>query len=342
VPKVTFYGVRGSCPCSDAGMGRYGGATSCVAVDAGDGMPPVVLDLGTGCRKLGDELLAKYFPCEGPPAGAPPSEPELGAFDESWLADGPSFHRHFRPHARPPARPALEINAFVTHLHFDHVQGLPFFGPALRDDTRVSIYGPRQTGISLGDALSTLVQPPYFPVELDEMPAELCFFEVGDGVVELGDTRVRVREVPHLGVTVGYRVEMGGTSIAYISDHQAPAEDGRVMWTVDDAVLALCDGADLVVHDAQFTDEEFAVRGHWGHSTAAYAVHVAREAGARRLALFHHDPTHDDGALDLVGAETEALATAAGLDELIVAAEGTSIELVTRAAGAVGSPPATL
>ena len=323
MPKVTFYGVRGSCPCSDGHMARYGGATSCVAVEVDEATPPIVLDLGTGCRRLGDELLARYFPCAPPPAGAPPH------------AEG-----HHAAHPRPPASPSLEVHAFVTHLHFDHVQGLPFFGPALRSDTRVSIYGPRQTGISLGQAFERFVQPPYFPVELGELPAELCFFEVGDGAVELGSTRVVVREIPHLGVTVGYRIEHAGTSIAYLSDHQAPADGSKVRWAVDEAVLELCSGVDLLVHDAQFTDDEFALKGHWGHSTPAYAVHVAREAGARRLVLFHHDPTHDDGDLDLLGAEAGALASAAGLEDLIVAAEGVSIQLEARRPSAVGSRPA--
>ena len=134
-----------------------------------------------------------------------------------------------------------------------------------------------------------------------------------------------VREVPHVGLTVGYRVEVGGVSVAYVSDHQAPATDGAVSWTVSESVLDLCDGADLLIHDAQYTEEEFSVKAHWGHSTLAYAVHVAKEAGAKRLALFHHDPTHDDRTLDMLGEAAEDSVSGGALDAIIVAAEGTTV-----------------
>jgi ribonuclease BN (tRNA processing enzyme) len=137
---------------------------------------------------------------------------------------------------------------------------------------------------------------------------------------------VIVREVPHVGLTVGYRVETDGVSVAYVSDHQAPAEDGAVIRTVSESVLELCDGVDLLIHDAQYTNEEFAVKAHWGHSTLAYAAHVAREAGARRLALFHHDPTHDDATLDSFGREAD-LWVDGRLEEIVMAAEGSSITL---------------
>src|ERR1019366_3595466 len=123
-----------------------------------------------------------------------------------------------------------------------------FFGPALRPDTRVTVYGPRQPGIALSKVFASFIRPPYFPVGLEELPAELCFFEVGDGEVKLGSAKVIVREVPHVGLTVGYRVEVDGVSIAYVSDHQAPAEGGEVRWNVSERVLELCDGADLLIH----------------------------------------------------------------------------------------------
>ena len=316
-------------------MIRYGGATSCVAIDPDDGGVPIVLDLGTGARRLGEHLLARYFPHGGLPGGAPPTAESLDlAFDAGFgLDDAPPDPQ---PHPRPLADPVLEVNVFATHLHFDHIQGLPFFGPALRPDTRVAVYVPRQPGITLSQVFASFIRPPYFPVGLKELPGELCFFEVGDGEVKLGPARVIVREVPHVGLTVGYRVEVDGVSIAYVSDHQAPAAGGKVGWSVSASVLELCDGADLLIHDAQYSDEEFAVKAHWGHSTLAYAMHVAREAGARRLALFHHDPTHDDAVLDSFGRAAESSELTGSLEAIMVAAEGSTLDLVpanSRAAG---------
>ena len=316
-------------------MVRYGGATSCVAIDSDDGGVPIVLDLGTGARRLGEQLLARHFPHGGLPAGAPaPTESTDLAFDAGFgLDDAPPELLH---HQRPLVDPSLEVNVFATHLHFDHIQGLPFFGPALRPDTRLVIHGPRQPGITLSDVFAAFIRPPYFPVGLHDLPAELCFVEVGDGEVKLGAARVIVREVPHVGLTVGYRVEVGGVSIAYVSDHQAPAEDGAVLWSVSEDVLELCDGADLLIHDAQYSDEEFAVKAHWGHSTTAYAMHVAREAGARRLALFHHDPTRDDAALDSLGRWVEDSGRTGSLEAIIVAAEGSTMDLAPTSSRAGG------
>jgi len=321
-------------------MIRYGGATSCVAIDSDDGASPIVLDLGTGARHLGEQLVARYFPFAGLPAGAPPIDKRstLAIDPRFGLDDAPP---EVQPHHVFQSAPTLDLNVFATHLHFDHIQGLPFFGPALRPDARLAIYGPRQPGISLSEVFAAFIRPPYFPVALHELPAELDFFEVGDGEVMLDSARVIVREVPHVGLTVGYRVEVGGVSVAYVSDHQAPATDGAVSWTVSESVLDLCDGADLLIHDAQYTEEEFSVKAHWGHSTLAYAVHVAREAGAKRLALFHHDPTHDDRTLDMLGLAAEDSVSGGALDAIIVAAEGTTVELGGRDLRAENAEPAS-
>jgi phosphoribosyl 1,2-cyclic phosphodiesterase len=230
----------------------------------------------------------------------------------------------------------LRLSAFVSHLHFDHVQGLPFFGPALRPDVRLDIYGPTQDG-PLSEAFAAFVQPPYFPVGVGELPAELGFFELSDGgCVQAGSAVVRAREIPHVGRTLGYRIEVGGVSVAYLSDHQAPSRSGQVIPDVSEAALDLCSGVDLLVHDAQYTDAEFAVKAHWGHSTVAYAVEVAKQAGVRRLALFHHDPTHADDLLDGLGQEASDLA--GGAFEVVMAAEDMQIRLETNIGAAVGRP----
>jgi ribonuclease BN (tRNA processing enzyme) len=135
---------------------------------------------------------------------------------------------------------------------------------------------------------------------------------------------VRIRPVPHCGPTIGFRIETGGQSIAYVSDHQAPLS----LRGVADSVLELCDGVDLLIHDAQYTPTEFREKAHWGHCTVEYALLVAKEAGAHRLALFHHDPAHDDDDLDRLLRNARRISDASGgVDEVVAASEGLVIEL---------------
>lgn len=307
--SVGFFGVRGSCPCADPALNRYGGSTSCVAIEPGGGRPPVVLDLGTGSRRLGELLDERFFPQGEIAAGAP-----AAAAGESPSAP-----------AVEGAEPVLELSAFVTHLHFDHVQGLPFFLPALRPRVRLTIHGPAD-GSGLEEAFARFVRPPYFPVALADLPADIIFRELADGdVVDADGVAVTAREVPHVGRTLGYRLELGSATVAYLGDHQAPNLAGRVLTSVAAGALALAKDVDLLIHDAQYTDAEFGAKPHWGHSTLAYAVELARQSGARRLALFHHDPTHDDDTLDRLGEEAARLAPSSL--EVIMTYEGLTIEL---------------
>jgi ribonuclease BN (tRNA processing enzyme) len=145
-------------------------------------------------------------------------------------------------------------------------------------------------------------------------------------VIPVGSAKVTVRRVPHIGETLGFRIDAEGCSLAFVSDHQQP--DDRE--SVAEAVLELCDGADLVVHDAQYTEAEFVEKGTWGHSTIGYAVHVAAEAGARKLVLFHHDPVHTDAEMDRLLDQARSDAEASRLDGVLAAAEGLSLDLKPR------------
>ena len=222
-----------------------------------------------------------------------------------------------------PTDGSVRATALMTHIHGDHIQGLPFFPPADRIGARFDIYAPPQEDGSLTDVVNDFMRPPYFPVQYSELRGDIRFHEVIDDDFEIGSAKIKARPVPHCGPTVGYRIEWDGVSVAYISDHQAPLD----LRGIADSVLELCDGVDLLIHDAQYTPAEFAEKSHWGHCTIDYAVLVAKEAGARRLALYHHDPAHSDTDLDRLLEGARCLGAMAGLDEVFAAAEGLQLHL---------------
>jgi phosphoribosyl 1,2-cyclic phosphodiesterase len=223
-----------------------------------------------------------------------------------------------------PSDSVFRGTALVSHLHWDHVQGLPFFVPILRPDSRLDVYAPWQEHGTSRDAFDTFVREPYFPITIAEFPGSLSFTDVRNDEWDLDmATRVVSREVPHCGNTVGYRVERSGTTVAYISDHQQPLDGSG---SVAAGVLELADGADLLIHDAQYTPTELERKRDWGHCTLEYALHVACEAGAKRLALFHHDPSHHDDVLDDLWRPIAAMGERKGV-EVTCAAESTSVVL---------------
>lgn len=224
-----------------------------------------------------------------------------------------------------PADAAFRGTALVTHLHLDHIQGLPFFAPAQRAGSKFDVYGPCQESGSIEKAFTYLFGPPYHPVTPSQLLGDIRFHEVQDTEMTIGQSTVTVRPVPHLGPTVGYRIDRDGAAVAYISDHQAPAD----RQSVDDCVLELASGVDLLIHDAQYTPADWESKGHWGHCTIDYALLVARQAGVRTLALFHHDPLRTDDDIDRLLAEAQVSANAQGPGEVVAAWEGLSIDVAT-------------
>ncbi len=220
-----------------------------------------------------------------------------------------------------PADGSFHGLALVTHLHWDHVQGLPFFVPINQSGATLEILAPRQGDLSVAEEFENFFRPPYFPVRAADLAGTIDFKDAARTDLTWGPATIRVRDVPHVGATNGYRIEVGGRSIAYISDHQQPLEG----FEVADSVLELCDGADLVIHDAQYNPDEFQRKSNWGHCTVDYAVRVAAEAGARSLALFHHDPSHLDADVDRLLVGAQAAADQLGFGEVIAAAEGTTV-----------------
>ena len=230
----------------------------------------------------------------------------LRLFGSGW--DGGTFHG----------------TALVTHLHWDHVQGLPFFAPVNKPGATFDVYGPSHEGRSMAESFGEFMRPPYFPIQVEHLVGDISFHDVLDDMLTIGTAEVMVRPVPHVGATNGYRVNWDGASVAYISDHQEPV--GRPT-DIAASVLELCDDVDLLIHDAQYTPEEFSERGDWGHCTIRYALEVAHQAGAKRLALFHHDPNHSDDDLDRLHQEAVAIADDLGIGEVLCAHEGLVVEL---------------
>ena len=225
---------------------------------------------------------------------------------------------------------AFTGTCLLSHLHWDHIQGIPFFAPLLQEGSEIAVYAPEQLdGLTVAQVFADTIKPPLFPVDLAVLPGTLRFHEVLDTDFVLGahgDIEVMSRQIPHVGNTVGYRVQARGASVAYLSDHQMPC-DGSLSAT--QGALDLCRDTDLVIHDAQYTADEFAKKCDWGHCTAEYAVWLAAEAGARRLALFHHDPGHDDAFLDDLARSAKRMGERAGV-EVFAAREGQTV--------AVGDP----
>ena len=276
--RVTFCGVRGSTPAPGPEFVRIGGHTSCVAVAPDGGAPVLLLDAGTGLRRV-TELL------------------------------GPA-----------PFRGTI----LLTHLHWDHTQGLPFFRSADRDDAEVSLAMPAQ-----GDpraVLARAMSPPHFPIAPEGLRGRCSFVGLEAGHHEVEGCDVLAAEVPHKGGrTFGYRVSAGGRCLAYLPDHGplgcGPGPDG--LGARHEAALALAQGVDLLIHGAQFTAGEARLAADYGHATVDYAVGLAEAAAVGRLALSHHAPGRTD-------AEVEAIANAAAASTtvpVVAAAEGLTLEV---------------
>jgi phosphoribosyl 1,2-cyclic phosphodiesterase len=218
-------------------------------------------------------------------------------------------------------------HALLTHLHWDHVQGLPFFTPLHNPESALHVYAPAQPDGSVGETFGRLMQPPFFPITVNQLHGSVTFQDLTNDTVRIGNACVRSRFVPHVGPTLGFRVEWHGVSVAYVSDHGPGCCGGGSDESIVDDVLELCDGADLVIHDAQHTSAEFGAKRDWGHCSFDFAVRVARAAGARRLALFHHCPSHGDDMVDRILHEAAHTSAHIGGPDVFAAAEGLKVDL---------------
>jgi phosphoribosyl 1,2-cyclic phosphodiesterase len=222
----------------------------------------------------------------------------------------------------------------LTHLHWDHVHGLPFFTGGDRDDARVSLLLPEQEdGASAEDALAKGMSPPHFPIPPSGLRGDWTFGTVGPGPLKAEGFMIEARKIPHKGgATLGYRVSDGSATIAYLPDHcptvLGPGPEGWGEYHQD--ALELASGVDLLLHDAFLVAEEVAAEAGFGHAAIDYAIGLGRRAGARRVVLIHHKPSRTDEALDRIASRIAAGAAApaaGGPVEVIVAAEGEVFEL---------------
>ncbi|MBI2956532.1 MAG: MBL fold metallo-hydrolase [Acidobacteria bacterium] len=251
--QISFWGVRGSTPTPAFHTWRYGGNTPSVEVRAGEQL--IILDAGTGIRDLGHQLCL-----ESPPNG-------------------------------------LQAALLFSHYHWDHVQGLPFFEPLYFQGNAIHIFGPRPQGadfVSLQDILQALFHGPFFPVTTSALKADYPTQELDvKSDFTLGPVRVRTCLLNHPQGSLAYRLEHGGVSVVYASDHEPGDAD------IDRALRQFARGADLLIADAQYRPEQLgAQKAGWGHGSWDAAVRMARAAEVRHLVLFHHEPLHSDEELD--------------------------------------------
>ena len=191
------------------------------------------------------------------------------------------------------------IDILLTHLHLDHIQGLMFFAPAFQPRSEITIWGPAAPEASLEDRIARYISAPLSPVEMRELPCDVSFRDTPSTEWQIGPATVQAASVSHRGPTLGYRITEGDHSLCYIPDHEpalgAALDDLDPEWI---SGFALARDASLLIHDCQYTDEEYPAHMGWGHSSMSAALTFGRRAGARRTLLFHHDPMHSDDALD--------------------------------------------
>ncbi|MGC8464824.1 MAG: MBL fold metallo-hydrolase [Acidimicrobiales bacterium] len=201
------------------------------------------------------------------------------------------------------------VTAFLTHLHWDHIQGLPFFAPLDAAGAHVEVVVPAEYG-DVEEVVIKSLSPPLFPVSPNQRPGQLTI-SPSRAIRHFEDPfcSVTALSIPHTNPTVGLRLDTERSSIAFVTDHQIP-KDGR---SIHENVAQLCDGVDLLIHDAQFVASDLVAKGSWGHATAEYALHVAASTGAKRLALYHHDPSRTDRELDVMMENLARLCPSVGL-----------------------------
>jgi diguanylate cyclase (GGDEF)-like protein len=232
------------------------------------------------------------------------------------------------------------LNLLIGHTHWDHIQGFPFFTPAFLPKFELNIYAPPGFQRSVQDSLSGQMQYSYFPVKLQDLSSRIHFIEVEEGFFRLGDVLVETQYLNHTAPTLGFKITNGGATLAYVTDHEPFWTTAGFKHPGEQRHIEFLKGVDLVIHDAQYSEEEYESKRGWGHSTVDYATNVAIAAQAKRLALYHHDPTHDDAWVKQAETHARRLVTEAKSPVTVfAAAEGLEIELRNETTAQVVFPP---
>ena len=267
--KLKFWGTRGSIPTPGRETVRYGGNTPCVEVRLNNN-DLIIFDAGTGIRALGDQLMA------------------TGASVRAFIA--------------------------ISHPHWDHIQGFPFFKPAFISGNELTIVGPQSRDVTLRQMMAHVMDKVYFPIQLHELKASIKFVAMKEESTTVFDAVLSSLYVNHPSLALGYRLDAAGRSLVYISDNEPfDREVASSVKNIDPVVMRkyaagkaepnqrvidFAKGADILVHDATYTPEEYVNHVGWGHSHYLFCLKIAHEAGAKKLILSHHDQTHDDATVD--------------------------------------------
>lgn len=219
-----------------------------------------------------------------------------------------------------------QVNLLLTHLHMDHIQGLGFFAPLFDPTVSVQIWGPASASYKLQNRLRRYLSPPLFPVRLRDLPAVVTLHELPGPPFDIGPFHISSMMVTHPGPTLGYRVESGDGVVTYLPDHEPALGLGKFPlqgeWT---SGYGLAVGADIMIHDSQYSDEEYREHIGWGHSSIGQAAKFAALAGVKKLVPFHHDPANDDEDLDALFAD---FVNNPAFDfEVVPAVEGATFEI---------------
>jgi phosphoribosyl 1,2-cyclic phosphodiesterase len=252
-------------------------------------------------------MQARVWGCRGSLAAPGPDTVRYGGNTscvEVRLDSGPTLVLDAGTGMRPLGvaidhEPVDELHILLTHLHMDHLQGLGFFRPLFRSGADVHVWGPASPVQSLADRIALYLSPPLFPVRLGDIPAQVMFHDAPEEAVRIGSATIRAGKVTHQGPTVGYRIEENGRALVYLPDHE-PSIGVRLADEPSEWISGhdVAHDADVLFHDAQYRDDEYAQHIGWGHSATEHVIGFAHKAAAHSLVLFHHDPYHTDDELD--------------------------------------------